>query len=86
MFAAEHWLARGGALRTSGGRGTITFMTHDDHRWVLRHYRRGGLAARVLDDTYLWTGEANTRSFVEFNVGNELVEELQLQRCSALIV
>jgi 3-deoxy-D-manno-octulosonic acid kinase len=68
MFAAEHWLATGGALRTSGGRGTITFMTHDDHRWVLRHYRRGGLAARVLDDTYLWTGEANTRSFVEFRL------------------
>ncbi|HJU39356.1 MAG TPA: 3-deoxy-D-manno-octulosonic acid kinase, partial [Tahibacter sp.] len=35
---------------------------------VLRHYRRGGLVARVLDDRYLWTGEPRTRAFAEFRL------------------
>lgn len=35
---------------------------------VLRHYRRGGLVARLSRDRYFWTGAARTRSFAEFNL------------------
>lgn len=35
---------------------------------VLRHYRRGGLVARISLDRYLWTGAARTRSFAEFDI------------------
>ncbi len=35
---------------------------------VLRHYRRGGLIARISLDRYLWTGAARTRSFAEFDI------------------
>ena len=46
--------ARAASLEeTAGGRGAVAFLRDGERRWVLRHYRRGGLVARVLDDTYL---------------------------------
>lgn len=35
---------------------------------VLRHYRRGGLIARLSRENYLWTGARRTRSFAEFDL------------------
>lgn len=40
--------------------------------WVLRHYRRGGFAAKVSQDSYLWTGASRTRSFKEWRLLAEL--------------
>ncbi len=55
--------------RVSGhatGRGQVWFVTARSPsaagvQWVLRHYRRGGLVARVSSDRYVWRGEAATR-------------------------
>jgi 3-deoxy-D-manno-octulosonic acid kinase len=33
---------------------------------VLRHYRRGGLVAKISRDAYLWRGDSETRSFAEW--------------------
>ena len=41
---------------------------------MLRHYRRGGLAARVSTDRYLWAGMRNVRSLNEFDVLRTLYE------------
>lgn len=41
-------------------------------RWVLRHYRRGGLMAKLSQDSYLWTGSSRTRSFAEWRLLAEL--------------
>lgn len=41
-------------------------------RWVLRHYRRGGLIAKLSQDSYLWTGADRTRSFAEWRLLAEL--------------
>ena len=41
-------------------------------RWVLRHYRRGGLIARLSQDGYLWTGADRTRSFAEWRLLAEM--------------
>lgn len=41
-------------------------------RWVLRHYRRGGLVAKLSQDSYLWTGANRTRSFLEWRLLAEL--------------
>jgi 3-deoxy-D-manno-octulosonic acid kinase len=41
-------------------------------RWVLRHYRRGGLMAKLSQDSYLWTGAGRTRSFAEWRLLAEL--------------
>ena len=57
VFDRSHWQARGTLETTQGGRGTVAFVrTRDGQRWVLRHYRRGGLIARLVADRYLWTG------------------------------
>jgi 3-deoxy-D-manno-octulosonic acid kinase len=68
IFDLDAWRARGGLEETAGGRGSIAFLNDGGRRWVQRHYRRGGLVARLLDDTYLWTGAERTRSFREWRL------------------
>jgi 3-deoxy-D-manno-octulosonic acid kinase len=48
------------------GRGGAFFLDVANHRWVARPYRRGGLAALVSRDGYLWTSEGRVRSFREW--------------------
>ena len=60
------------------GRGQVWFLAARSaaagtEQWVLRHYRRGGLAARVSADHYLWAGEARTRCFAELTILDYLV-------------
>ncbi len=72
------WRA-GRTTPTPAGRGSSWFVTPADGatgRWVLRHYRRGGMVAALLPaalhDRYLWTGEASTRCFLELALLAEL--------------
>jgi len=51
-----------------GGRGNVSFFDAPFGPCVLRHYRRGGIAARLSADRYLWIGRARTRSFREFHL------------------
>jgi len=56
-----------------GGRGTAWIVPGaDGDEWVLRHYRRGGLPARLIEDTYLWTGLEYTRPWREWRLLAEL--------------
>jgi 3-deoxy-D-manno-octulosonic acid kinase len=55
----------GGTLR-SGGRGNTLLVSDGQQEFVLRHYLRGGLPGKIVRDTYLWTGEDQTRSFAEW--------------------
>ena len=72
LFEREHWRARGALEEAAGGRGTVAFVRDGGRRWVLRHYRRGGLVARLLGDHYLWTGAGRTRAFREWRLLREL--------------
>ena len=57
----------------AGGRGAAWIVpASDGGEWVLRHYRRGGLPAKILADTYLWTGLDNTRPWREWRLLAEL--------------
>ncbi len=56
----------------AGGRAAAWFIEIGAQACVLRHYRRGGLAARFLRDQYLWTGAARSRAFVEFSIMQSL--------------
>lgn len=51
-----------------GGRGEVWFVRGPFGEAVLRHYRRGGLVARMLRDQYLWQGENRTRAFAEYRL------------------
>ncbi len=58
----------------SGGRGSAWFVRHGEEHWVLRHYSRGGLVARISRRTYGFTGAENTRSVAEFRLLNHMFE------------
>ena len=74
LFDPAHWESRGALTEQPGGRGSIQFIDSEEHRWVLRRYLRGGMAARVARDRYLWSGEERTRSFREIRLLAELRE------------
>ena len=50
------------------GRGAAWFIRKDNRSWVLRHYRRGGLMARIMADRYRFEGEDETRPFAEWQL------------------
>jgi 3-deoxy-D-manno-octulosonic acid kinase len=51
-----------------GGRSAAWFLRLRDVRAVLRHYRRGGWAAKLAQSSYVWTGLSKTRAFEEFDL------------------
>lgn len=72
-FDPAHW---GKAVQpvTEGGRGAAWFVDAPFGAAVLRHYRRGGLAARISSDRYLWLGESAVRSFAEWRLTRALFD------------
>lgn len=65
------------AIPVSGkaGRGAAWFVETDFGQAVLRHYRRGGLIAKISERDYLWKDENSTRSFHEFRFLQALREK-----------
>lgn len=68
LFEPSYWAGQAAGREMSGGRGGVLFIHTADCAWVLRHYRRGGLAAKVSADRYLWCGADRTRSFREWRL------------------
>jgi len=68
LFDRERWIARGALRDALGGRGAVAFLDDGAAGLVLRRYLRGGLAARVSHDRYLWLGETRTRAWREFGL------------------
>ena len=58
----------------SGGRGNTMYVGNVPRQFVLRHFMRGGLIGKLVRDRYLWTGEDNTRSFVEWRLLAKLAD------------
>jgi 3-deoxy-D-manno-octulosonic acid kinase len=75
LFDPKFWAARGELAAVDGGRGAAWFIGSQTHRWVLRHYRRGGFIARFSPDRYLWLGEARVRAFAEWRLLTHLVQQ-----------
>ncbi|GAB6195645.1 3-deoxy-D-manno-octulosonic acid kinase [Lysobacter xanthus] len=69
-FSAIAWGERARPVET-GGRGAAWFVDAPFGACVLRHYRRGGLVARVSRNDYLWQGESRVRSVAEFALTRE---------------
>jgi 3-deoxy-D-manno-octulosonic acid kinase len=66
LFDPEAYGPRARRVEGEGGRGSAWFVEGAFGQGVLRHYRRGGWAARLSRDAYVWQGEEATRSFREF--------------------
>lgn len=71
-FDVDYWRQRNAVRGQAGGRGTTWFVAEGGREFALRHYRRGGLAARVSADRYLFLGEARTRAVREWQVHRAL--------------
>lgn len=68
FFHAEYWAERGRLEGQASGRGVVHFVSSEYGGWALRHYRRGGMMARLLKDQYWFSGQYRTRSFREWRL------------------
>src|SRR5690606_20418557 len=72
---------------SEGGRQAAWYVRCGSHDAVLRHYRRGGLAAKVSSRHYVFMGLSHARSLNEFDVLRMLYEAgLPVPRPLAAIV
>jgi 3-deoxy-D-manno-octulosonic acid kinase len=71
-FDAAQWRRAGAVALETSGRGEVLIVAQGDETWVLRHYRRGGIVARFVDDHYLWLGEDRARAFREWRLLRKL--------------
>ena len=55
-FDPSYWKERNELDGEAMGRGAVYFIRHGAGM-VLRHYRRGGLVARLSRDRFMWRGE-----------------------------
>ncbi len=65
-FDPVYWAGLDAIEGAARGRGTTLFVRAPQRRLALRHYRRGGLVAKLARDAYLWLGELRTRPFHEW--------------------
>ncbi|SBV35165.1 3-deoxy-D-manno-octulosonic acid kinase [uncultured Stenotrophomonas sp.] len=74
MFSPSWWGDKARPVGV-GGRGGAWFINAPFGQCVLRHYLRGGLAARISHAHYLWHGANRTRSFAEFRLMRKLIAQ-----------
>lgn len=68
LFQPAHWASSDALEEVAGGRQSVYFLRSQGERWVLRHYRRGGLVAALCKDRYLWLGAQRTRCVREWRL------------------
>src|SRR3546814_18959835 len=71
-FDAQAWGDRAQPVG-DGGRGGAWYIDATHGPCVLRNYLRGGMAAKVSREQYVWRGADRTRSFAEFRSLRELL-------------
>lgn len=71
-FEPTHWQSCGAIRGTARGRGNTVFFEDAGHQYALRHYRRGGLIARVLADRYRYAGLELSRPWRELQLTHAL--------------
>jgi 3-deoxy-D-manno-octulosonic acid kinase len=82
MLSPEYWQQQNAVTGSAQGRGTTWFVAYNDdnntqHDWVLRHYYRGGLIGKIINDSYWFTGLEKTRAACEFSLLQQM-KTLQL--------
>lgn len=74
MLDASYWQKENAITGSAQGRGTTWFVKHSNKpngqtkHWVLRHYYRGGLIGKIINDSYWFTSQKNTRAAREFDL------------------
>jgi 3-deoxy-D-manno-octulosonic-acid transferase len=65
-FEPAHWRQRQAIIGQSQGRNTAWFIRHQSTNFVLRHYYRGGLIGKMVQDSFTLEPPLNSRALQEF--------------------
>lgn len=74
IFEPEYWKRNDKVIGSAKGRGITWFVRTQSIDAALRHYRRGGLFGKLVKDQFWFNGWENTRSYLEFQLLNTLIE------------
>ena len=72
LFDLGWWRQQGPASDAGAGRGRIHWVADRQRDYLLRHYYRGGLMARISRDLFLAQPPARTRAMREFSLLSQL--------------
>lgn len=67
-FDSSYWQNLHCITGLARGRASTVFFSWQQQIYVLRHYHRGGLAAKFVRNYYLWTGLERTRAWREWHL------------------
>ena len=70
IFNPNYWREEHKITGHATGRGTTWFVDLEHLEGALRHYRRGGMLGKLVQDSYFFSGWESTRSFQEFRLLN----------------
>lgn len=73
LFDAGYWQEQDKVVGSASGRGTTWFVQLDSMQAALRHYRRGGLFGKLVNDQYWFSSWEQTRSAQELNLLQVLI-------------
>ncbi|MYM60781.1 3-deoxy-D-manno-octulosonic acid kinase [Vibrio sp. OCN044] len=66
VFEHNFWKVNNNIIGKAQGRGTTWFIQTRSVQAALRHYRRGGLVGKLIEDSYWFSGWEKTRSYQEY--------------------
>ena len=78
MLDVSYWQKESAITGSAQGRGTTWFVEHSNKNtkqtkhWVLRHYYRGGLIGKIINDSYWFTSQMDTRAAREFSLLSDM--------------
>lgn len=64
-FDADYLQQQTLVTQTAEGRGTVYFFKLNSAHMVLRHYNRGGMLAKLNNDSFVYTGVESSRCYKE---------------------
>lgn len=74
-FKSKEWAKRSAIVGFAEGRGTTFFIQHQNQDFVLRHYQRGGLIAKISTGDYFWLGLRFSRPWKEWILLEKMLEK-----------
>jgi len=74
-FKSSVWAQRASIVGFAEGRGTTFFIQYQNQDFVLRHYQRGGLVAKISNEKYFWLGLKFTRPWREWALLEVMLEK-----------
>lgn len=71
-FAPQHWQQQQAVIGQSQGRNTAWFVQHQEYKFVLRHYYRGGLIGKLVTDKFSYQNVLHSRAMQEYALLRQL--------------